>query len=108
MEALVGAGWTPVEAIHAGTLGSATAVGVEKDLGSLEAGKLADVVVVRGNPARSISDVRQVEAVYLNGRRVASRGHATLDERPTPWPESAIATRTAYRSTDVGPRLPKA
>ena len=45
-----------------------------EDLGSLEAGKLADVVVVRGNPARSISDVRQVEAVYLNGRRVASRG----------------------------------
>jgi len=108
VEALVGAGWTPVEAIHAGTLGSATAVGVEKTLGSLEAGKLADVVVVRGNPARSISDVRQVEAVYLNGRRVASRGHATLDERPTPWPESAIATRTEYRSTDVGPRLPKA
>ena len=63
---------------------------------------------MRGNPARSISDVRQVEAVYLNGRRVASRGHATLDERPTPWPESAIATRTEYRSTDVGPRLPKA
>lgn len=108
MEALVGAGWTPVEAIHAGTLGSATAVGIEKDLGSLEAGKLADVVVVRGNPARNIGDVRQVEAVYMNGRRVASRGHATLDERPTPWPESAVATRTEYRSTDVGPRLPKA
>ena len=108
MEALVGAGWTPVEAIHAGTLGSATAVGVEKNLGSLETGKLADVVVVRGNPGRSISDVRQVEAVFLGGRPVVSRGHATLDARPTPWPESAIALRTEYRSTDVGPRLPRA
>ena len=108
MEALVGAGWTPVEAIHAGTLGSATAGGVEKDLGSLETGKLADVVVVRGNPGRSISDVRQVEAVFLGGRRVVSRGNATLDARPTPWPDSAIALRTEYRSTDVGPRPPRA
>ena len=108
MEALVGAGWTPVEAIHAGTLGSATAIGFEKELGSLEAGKLADIVVARGNPGRSISDVRQVEAVFLGGRQVASRGHATLDARPTPWPDSAIAFRTEYRSTDVGPRLPRA
>ena len=108
MEALVGAGWTPVEAIHAGTLGSATAVGAEKELGSLEPGKLADVVAVRGNPARSISDVRQVEAVFLGGRPVVSRGHTTLDARPTPWPDNAIALRTEYRSTDVGPRLPRA
>ena len=107
MEALVGAGWTPVEAIHAGTLGSAAAIGLEKELGSLEPGKLADIVIARGNPARSISDVRQIEAVYLGGRQVASRGAATLDSRPTPWPESAIATRTEYRSTDVGPRLPR-
>jgi len=39
---------------------------------------------------------------------VVSRGHATLDARPTPWPESAIALRTEYRSTDVGPRRPRA
>ena len=108
MESLVGAGWTPTEAIHAATLGSAAAIGFEKDLGSLEAGKLADVAVVRGNPSRSISDVRQVEAVFLGGRQVVSRGHATLDGRPTPWPENAIAFRTEYRSTDVGARLPRA
>jgi imidazolonepropionase-like amidohydrolase len=74
MEALVGAGWTPVDAIHAGPLGAATAIGFEKEVGSLEAGKLADVVVVRGNPGRSISDVRQVEAVFLGGRQVVSGG----------------------------------
>jgi imidazolonepropionase-like amidohydrolase len=108
MEALVGAGWIPVEAIHAGTLGSATAIGFDKELGSLEAGKLADLVVVRGNPGRAISDVRQVEAVFLGGRPVVSRGQATLDARPTPWPDEAIAFRTEYRSTDVGPRLPRA
>ena len=59
-------------------------------------------------PPGSISDVRQVEAVFLGGRQVASGGKATLDARPTPWPEDAIAPRTEYRSTDVGPRLPRA
>ena len=105
LESLVGAGWTPLEAIAAGTLGSATAIDRDKDIGSLEEGKLADLVVTRGNPARNISDVRQIEAVYLGGRLVATRGHATLDARPTPWPEEQIAQRTTYRSTDVGPRL---
>jgi imidazolonepropionase-like amidohydrolase len=105
LESLVGAGWTPLEAITAGTLGAATAIGREKEIGSLEAGKLADFVVTRGNPARHISDVRQVEEVFLGGRQVAARGQATLDARPTPWPEEQIAQRTAYRSTDVGPRL---
>lgn len=107
LESLVGAGWTPVEAIAAGTLGSATAIDREKEVGSLQAGKLADLVVVRGNPARSISAVRQVQAVFLGGRQVASEGHATLDARPTPWPEDQIAKRTVYRSTDVGPRPPR-
>ena len=107
LESLVGAGWTPVEAIAAGTLGSATAIDREKEVGSLEAGKLADLVVVLGNPARSISAVRQVQAVFLGGRQVASEGHATLDARPTPWPEDQIAKRTVYRSTDVGPRPPR-
>jgi imidazolonepropionase-like amidohydrolase len=107
LESLVGAGWTPVDAIAAGTLGSATAIGREKDLGSLEEGKLADLVVVRGDPGRSISDVRQVEAVFLGGRQVAHRGSATLDARPTPWPADQIAERTSYRSTDAGPRVPR-
>jgi hypothetical protein len=57
---------------------------------------------------RILSDVRQVEAVFLGGRQVVRRGHATLDARPTPWPEDAIAFRTEYRSTAVGPLLPRA
>jgi imidazolonepropionase-like amidohydrolase len=107
LESLVGAGWTPIEAMVAGTLGSATAIGREKDLGSLEPGKVADLVVVRGNPGRQISDVRQVEVVFLGGRQVARAGHAALDARPTPWPVDQIAERTVYRSTDAGPRLPR-
>ena len=98
----MGAGWSAIDAIAAGTSGSAAAIGREGDLGSLEAGKLADLVVVRGNPARTISDVRHVEAVYQGGHEVVRSGQATLDARPLPWPADQIAERTIYRSTDVG------
>jgi imidazolonepropionase-like amidohydrolase len=104
LESLVGAGWSPLDAIAAGTSGSAAAIGREGDLGRLEAGMLADLVVVRGNPARSISEIRNVEAVYQGGREVVRQGCATLDVRPVPWPADQIAERTTYRSTDVGRR----
>ena len=104
LESLVGAGWSAVDAIAAGTSGSAAAIGRERDLGSLEVGKIADLVVVRGNPARTITDVRNVESVYRDGREVVRGGHVTLDARPVPWPADQIAERTRYRSTDVGRR----
>jgi imidazolonepropionase-like amidohydrolase len=85
LESLVGAGWTPVEAIEAGTRGAATAIGLEDLLGSLVPGLLADLVVVRGNPADSISAVRQVERVYQQGRLVTVRGQLVQDARPTPY-----------------------
>ncbi|MGH7263799.1 MAG: amidohydrolase family protein [Candidatus Rokuibacteriota bacterium] len=86
LESLVGAGWTPVEAIEAGTRAAATAIGLADRLGSLAPGLLADVAVVRGNPAESISAVRQVERVYQNGCLVAVRGQLVQDARPTPYP----------------------
>src|SRR5262249_21355626 len=97
IESLVGAGWTPLEALEAATLGAAIAIGRDAEIGSLEAGKLADLVVVRGDPARHASDIRNVEAVFLGGRLVADTGHATLDARPVPWPVAEIAERTTYR-----------
>ena len=55
-----------------------------------------------------VRSVRQIEGRVLSGgRQVASAGTATLDSRPTPWPEARSPTRTEYRSTDVGPRLPR-
>lgn len=101
MESLVQAGWTPLEAIEAATLGAAIAIGRDRELGSLAPGKLADVVVVQGDPGRSISDVRHVEAVFLGGRMVVQSGHATLDARPLPWPADQVSQRTVYRTTDV-------
>ena len=86
LELLVEAGWSPIEAIEAGTLGSATAVRRERDLGSIEPGKIADLLVVRGDPTRDIRDIRAVEQVYLAGQPVVKDGYLAVDARPSPWP----------------------
>jgi imidazolonepropionase-like amidohydrolase len=93
MELLTGAGWTPLEALEAGTLGAAIAIGREKLVGSLEPGKLADLLVVRGDPTEQISDVRQVERVFLGSRLVADADGVVSDRRPNPWPRDEIAER---------------
>jgi imidazolonepropionase-like amidohydrolase len=93
MELLVGAGWTPLEAIEASTLGAAIAIGRDREVGSLEPGKLGDLVVVRGDPTRDISHARQIDTVLLGGRLAARGGQLTGDRRPTPWPLEEIAER---------------
>lgn len=64
---LVEAGFTPVEAIRIATLNGARMLGRDRDIGSIEKGKRADLVVVRGNPEETISDIAHVETVFKNG-----------------------------------------
>jgi imidazolonepropionase-like amidohydrolase len=66
-ELLVEAGFSPVESIKIMTLNGAKVLGVDKDLGSVEAGKIADLVVVRGNPAATAADIRNVTIVFKDG-----------------------------------------
>ena len=61
-------GMTPMQALHAGTLAGARYLGMEKDLGSLEAGKLADLVVLDANPLENIRDSTKLRYVMVNGR----------------------------------------
>jgi imidazolonepropionase-like amidohydrolase len=67
VELLVEAGFTPVEALQIMTLNGAKVLGVDNDLGSVEIGKIADLVVVRGNPANAPGDVRNVVHVFKDG-----------------------------------------
>jgi enamidase len=67
IELLVDAGFTPLEALRIATLNGATYLEREKTIGSLVAGKHADLVVVRGDPAARIADVRNVEIVFRHG-----------------------------------------
>jgi imidazolonepropionase-like amidohydrolase len=67
LELLVEAGFTPVEAIRIGTLNGATYLGRASRIGSIAAGKQADLVVVDGDPSKTITDVRKVETVFKQG-----------------------------------------
>jgi enamidase len=67
LELLVEAGFTPLEAITIGTLNGARYLGRDQRIGSLAAGKQADLVLVNGDPSRAIADVRKVETVFRQG-----------------------------------------
>lgn len=67
IELYVQAGFTPMEAIQAATIVPARVLGFDKELGTVEAGKRADVIIVDGNPLESIHNIRKVEFVITNG-----------------------------------------
>lgn len=67
LELLVEAGFTPEEAIRIGTLNGALYLGRDQLVGSIAAGKQADLLVVRGDPSTRIADVRQVAMVFRQG-----------------------------------------
>lgn len=67
VELLVESGFTPLEAIRIATLNGATYLGRDARVGSLAVGKQADLVVIDGNPAATISDIRRVTTVFKQG-----------------------------------------
>jgi imidazolonepropionase-like amidohydrolase len=64
---LVEAGLTPLEAIRIGTLNGATYLGLADRIGSIAAGKNADLLIVKGNPASAIGDIENVMLVFKDG-----------------------------------------
>jgi hypothetical protein len=66
-ELLLEAGFSAVEAIRIMTLNGATMLGVDADLGSVAPGKLADLVVIGGNPVSTPADIRNVTLVFKDG-----------------------------------------
>jgi hypothetical protein len=66
LEGYVMAGMTPYQALRTATVNSSKALGL--DAGSIEAGKLADVVIVEGNPLEDIANAHHVKRVIANGR----------------------------------------
>jgi imidazolonepropionase-like amidohydrolase len=68
MELMVKAGLTPTEALMAGTVNSAKALGQQADRGSIEVGKRADLVLIKGAPWVDISDVRKTDRTIIDGK----------------------------------------
>jgi imidazolonepropionase-like amidohydrolase len=68
LELYVKAGFTPMEAIQSATIVPAKWMKKDKDLGTLETGKFADIILVEGNPLENISNLRNTKFVIANGR----------------------------------------
>jgi hypothetical protein len=70
MEALVDAGLTPMQAILASTKWSAELLHKDQELGTVEPGKLADLILIEGDPLADIRNTRNIRAVILDGKVV--------------------------------------
>jgi hypothetical protein len=81
MWALASGGWKPMEVLRAATLHGAEAIGYAQDLGSLEPGKLADLVVLAADPLENIRNTTSIRYVMKNGELFEGD---TLDQV---WPE---------------------
>jgi len=81
LELLVQGGMTPHEALRCGTLNGARYLGLDRDLGSLEPGKLADLFVVEGDALADVARTRAVRYTMLNGRLYDASTLAPVDGR---------------------------
>ncbi|HMV33531.1 MAG TPA: amidohydrolase family protein, partial [Gemmatimonadales bacterium] len=75
--AIASGGMRPLDVLRVGTIFGAQSIGLDRDLGSLEPGKLADLVVLDGNPLEDIHQTNTIRYVMKNGRLYAGD---TLDE----------------------------
>ena len=85
MEAHAQGGMTPMAILHAATIGSAETIGRKADLGSIEPGKVADLVILDKDPRTDIRNARAVAQVMRDGRLYDA---ATLDQI---WPQPMTA-----------------
>jgi imidazolonepropionase-like amidohydrolase len=67
VELLVEAGFTPLEAVRIATSNAAEFLGESSSVGTIAAGKQADLIVVRGDPSANINDIEKIEVVFKDG-----------------------------------------
>jgi len=82
-------GMTNHEALRAATLNGAKALGLDGDIGSLANGKLADLIVLDGNPLESIRNTATVRYVMVNGRIYDATTMAQIGNHPAAAPKPA-------------------
>ena len=86
-------GMTPLEALRCATINGARYLGLDKDLGSLEVGKLADLVVLDRNPLEAIRNSDSVRFVMLNGRLYDAATMNEIGNHPRTRPSVPLAAQ---------------
>jgi imidazolonepropionase-like amidohydrolase len=81
LELLVEAGLTPLQALQAATRDAAAAMAVSKELGTVQVGKTADLVLLDADPLKDISNTRKINAVILRGRLFSKHELASMRGR---------------------------
>lgn len=71
MELLHDAGLSTMEIFQAATIENARFLRIDERLGTIEKGKIADLIVVEGDPIGDIRDIRKIKKVMLNGTRIS-------------------------------------
>ena len=79
-------GMSAMDVLRSATLNPAVSLGLDRDLGSVEEGKLADLIVVDGNPLKEIRHTENVDLVMVNGRLYDARTMAQVGNHPAPAP----------------------
>jgi imidazolonepropionase-like amidohydrolase len=72
LEEMVKSGLTPMQSLVAATSGAAKAANIQQQLGTIAAGKQADLLVLNANPLTDIRNTRQIHSVWIGGRRLAA------------------------------------
>jgi len=98
LQRFVDAGFTPLEALQTTTLNPALFFHMEGDLGTVERGKLADLVILEENPLKDIRNTQKVAAVILNGRYLS---HADLQKILQMVEDSAKKENVTTQSTGI-------
>ena len=75
------------EALRAATINGARGLGLDKDVGSLETGKLADLLVLDANPLADIKNTQSIRYVVVNGRIYDTSNMAQIGNHPSPAPK---------------------
>ena len=101
LQAMASGGMTPFEVLKAATLGSAETIGRLGELGSLEPGKFADLIVLDRDPLADVANIQSIREVMKGGRLYDA---ATLDEL---WPQAKPRAQPWFRNETDAPAAPK-
>lgn len=111
MEALVLGGATPHDALRAATLNPARKLDLDRELGSIEPGKIADLVIVRGDPLRDIGNTQAIQYVIKDGNVFDAESMARIwpdFKALEPWPWQSDEDRRKFVAPVPAPLRPVA